>query len=296
MLHILIIVMLGYSGVIAALYFAQGWLIFPGTLFSGGETPQGSVAGERITLEVDEGIRLEGTLFRSEGSRDLVVGFGGNAQDAVALGHDLAIRLAGATVAVFHYRGYGPSTGQASEAALLADALAIHDRLTAELMPARVFAVGVSLGSSVATYLSKQRRLDGLILVTPFDSIEAIARENYPWAPVGLLLQHRFRSADFMIGNPTPVAVIAAGEDRVVRPERTRALVKRLDNLVFQAVIEDAAHNTILGFDEYHEAFLDAFEALAKAKTPALEVPGAASEQPLDSPVGPARPTAAGAD
>lgn len=266
MLHFLIIAVLGYTGVVSALFFAQGWLIFPGSLTGGGKRPPGPIVGERLTLEVEDGVELHGMLFRSTGSRDLVVGFGGNAQDAEALGLDLAARLPDASVAVFHYRSYGPSTGRASEAALLADSLSIYDHLTAEIRPERVFAVGVSLGSSIATYLSGQRHLDGVILVTPFDSIEAIARDSYPWLPVGLLLRHRFPSDVFMTGNPTPVAVIAAAEDRVVRPERTEALVEHLENLVFKAVIGEATHNTILGFDAYDEAFRGAFRSLAGAQ------------------------------
>ena len=53
------------------------------------------------------------------------------------------------------------------------------------LRPGRVFAIGISLGSAMAAYLSKARDLAGVILVTPFDSIEAIARERYFWVPVG---------------------------------------------------------------------------------------------------------------
>ena len=121
-------------------------------------------------------------------------------------------------VAVFHYRGYGPSTGRPSEAALLADALAIHDDLRARLQPQRIYAIGISLGSAVAACLSQQRALAGVLLITPFDSIEAIAKESYFWVPVGLLLRHRFPTIEFMAGNATPVAVIAAEQDRVVRP------------------------------------------------------------------------------
>ena len=54
---------------------------------------------------------------------DLLIGFGGNAQDAEVLAQELAADFPELNVGVFHYRGYGPSTGRPSEAALLADAL-----------------------------------------------------------------------------------------------------------------------------------------------------------------------------
>jgi pimeloyl-ACP methyl ester carboxylesterase len=181
------------------------------------------------------------------------------------LGQDLATRLPDAHVVVFHYRGYGPSTGRPGEAALLADALRIHDALVERLRPDRTFAVGISLGSAMAAWLSKQRPLAGVVLVTPFDSIEAVAKETYFWIPVGLLLRHRFPSVDYMRDNQTPSAVIAAEHDHVVPPRRTAALVAGLSNLVFSKTLTGARHATIYELPAYDEAFLAAFAALREA-------------------------------
>ncbi|MGH6945440.1 MAG: alpha/beta hydrolase, partial [Geminicoccaceae bacterium] len=192
MIKLIALLALAYGGIVALLYLAQTSLIFPGARMSSSRIDQPR-APERLELPTGDGNLLRGMLFRTaHGATDLVIGFGGNAQDAEALGQDLAARLADQHVAVFHYRGYGPSTGQPSEAALLADALTIHDALVERLHPERTFAVGISLGSAVAAWLSKERRLGGVLLVTPFDSIEAVAKEAYFWVPVGLLLRHRF--------------------------------------------------------------------------------------------------------
>lgn len=261
----LAIALLAYGGVVGVLYAAQAWLVFPGRALPS-RPIDGPMAPERIELEADDGVRLHGQLFRAvRGSGDLLIGFGGNAQDAELLGHDLADDFPDVDVAVFHYRGYGPSKGRPSEQTVLADALLIHDRLKERLRPERTFAIGISLGSGVVTYLSKQRALDGIILITPFDSIEAIARENYFWAPVGLLLRHRFPSIDFMADNPTPVAVIAAEKDSVVKPHRTRALIERIPNLVFHEVVPGADHATISQIPIYEEALAEAYRALAAA-------------------------------
>ena len=98
-------------------------------------------------------------------------------------------------VAAFHYRGYAPSTGEPSASAILEDAIAIHDHVVASLAPDRIVAVGLSLGAGPAAHLAARRPIKGLILVTPFDSLRALAREHYPWAPVGLLLRHRMEVA-----------------------------------------------------------------------------------------------------
>jgi len=270
-MKLLAIIAVAYVGIVALLYFAQTWLVFPGAGLPS-RPIDGPLKPERLEIETGDGAVLHGLLFRAEGaSTDLLIGFGGNAQDAELLGHDLAGDFRDLDVAVFHYRGYGPSTGRPSEDAVLADAARIHDALHERLQPERTFAIGISLGSAVATYLSKERRLAGLILVTPFDSIEAVAKESYFWLPVGLLLRHRFPSVEFMADNPTPVAVIAAERDRVVKPRRTKALIDKLSRLVFKKTIPGADHNTIGQLPTYEDALREAFGALSRvpARPPA---------------------------
>jgi pimeloyl-ACP methyl ester carboxylesterase len=254
-----------YVGVVAMLFFAQDWLLFPGTGLPS-ERLDRPRAPERLTLPGDDGATLHGMLLRApDEAADLLIGFGGNAQDAEMLAQDLAVDFPELHTVVFHYRGYGPSTGRPGEAALLADALAIHDALTERLRPARTYAIGISLGSALAAWLSLQRRLAGVLLVTPFDSIEAVAKQSSFWVPVGALLRHRFASIEFMAGNATPAAVIAAEQDRVVRPARTQALVESLPNLVFYRVLAGAAHNTLYQLPAYGEALKDALAALRAA-------------------------------
>jgi uncharacterized protein len=225
---------------------------------------------ERLELPAGEGALLQGMLFRgARDDADVLIGFGGNAQDAELFGQDLAADFPELNVVVFHYRGYGPSTGRPSEQMVLADALTIHDAMVARIRPQRVYAIGISLGSAVAAYLAKERRLAGVLLVTPFDSVEAIAKESYFWVPVGLLLRHRFPAAAFMTDNPTPAAVIAAAADRVVKPHRTKALLARLDNLVFQATLPDAGHETLYELPAYKTTLQAAFAALRAAASEA---------------------------
>ena len=121
-------------------------------------------------------------------------------------------------VAAFHYRGYAPSTGEPSASAILEDAIAIHDHVVASLAPDRIVAVGLSLGAGPAAHLAARRPIEGLILVTPFDSLKALAREHYPWAPVSLLLRHRMEVAGSLAGVAAPVALISAGRTPSFRP------------------------------------------------------------------------------
>jgi alpha-beta hydrolase superfamily lysophospholipase len=283
MVSVLALVGLGYAGIVALLYLLQTSLIFPGTHLPSQRLNSPRVP-ERLELATGDGAILHGMWFAgARADADVLIGFGGNAQDAEVLGQDLASDFSDLNVVVFHYRGFGPSSGRPSEAALLADALAIYDAMVARARPARVYAIGISLGSAVAAYLSRERPLAGVLLVTPFDSVEAIARESYFWVPVGLLLRHRFPSVAFMSGNATPAAVIAAAEDRVVKPRRTKALIKRLDNLVFEATLQGAGHETLYQVPAYETTLRAAFGALRDATSaPDRSVQRQAGATPYD--------------
>lgn len=256
----------GYGVIVALMYGAQSLLIFPGTRLPSRPLDEPLVP-KRLVLQPEAGTNLAGVLFAPDGdgpSEGLLIGFGGNAQDAEVLGQELASTFADLHVAVFHYRGYGESTGEPSEAALFADALAIHDRLVQDLSPKAVYALGISLGSGVAGFLSKERSLKGVILVTPYDSIEAVAKQSYPWLPVGLLLKHRFNTVDAMAGNSTPVAIIAAEQDQVIKPERTAILRSAIGNLVFDETIEGGGHADIYAMPAYPKALRAALSGVAR--------------------------------
>ncbi len=277
MLNLLIGGAAAYGLAVGALYLLQESLLFPR---GAARAPAYDLPARaaRVELSSAEGDRLAGTLLPAAGrSRGLLLGFGGNAWNADDLVVFLGRRLPDHDIVVFHYRGYAPSGGRPGEAALHADALLVHDWAVARLAPSRVVAVGLSLGSAVAAFLAAERRLDGLVLVTPFDSIEAIARERYFWAPVGALLRHRFRADEHLRGLDLPVAVIAASEDRIVPRERTEALLRVLARPVLVATVPGSTHTGLYDRDEFDRLLRRALDALEAApREPAATAPARA--------------------
>lgn len=262
------IFVLKLTGLLVALYLAmallaallQDRLLFPRwAIGSGPALPAGA---ERLALMVEPDAELSGVHLPAEESppegAPLVLGFGGNAWRA----DDLAIHLRSIypdrDIVAFHYRGYAPSTGSPSARAILADALAIHDHVRTRLAPDRIVAVGVSLGAGPAVHLARHRPIAGLILVTPFDSLAAMARQHYPWLPIRLLLRHRMDVAGDLSALETPVAVIVAAQDTVVPPARTEAVRSAAGRLVLDRVIAGAGHNDIYDRPEYGNAMQQA--------------------------------------
>lgn len=227
-----------------------------------GPLPPGA---ERIAID-SGGERLHGIhvppATEAQGPRTLVLGFGGNGWNGEDVGSYLHDLYPEADVVVFHYRGYRPSTGRPSAEALVADAPLVLAEAKRRVRPQRVIAVGFSIGSGVAASLAKSGGVDGLILVTPFDSLKAVAGDIYPWLPVGPFFRHEFDAAQFLAGSDMPVAILAAERDEIIPPRRTEALRTQVRNLVFDRTIGRASHNDIYQRSDFHAAMQEALGAV----------------------------------
>ena len=257
-----------YAAAVAAMFLAQTWLLFP-TALAGAVRVHLPASAQRLEARTPDGEVLVGVRIpAAAGGRDerapVLLGFGGNAWNADAVALHLHGLFPGREVAAFHYRGYAPSTGGPSAAALLADSVLVFGRLQQAHASERVVAVGFSIGSGVAAHLARHRPAAGLVLVTPFNSLEALVRDLYWWAPVGPLRRHRMPAVDFVRGSPVPTALITAGRDAIVPARRGMALCQAVGNLVFVATI-DAGHNDLYGRPAFAAAMREALARIEAA-------------------------------
>jgi len=260
--------LLAVATIAVVMCFSQTEMLFPThAVPRAGPLPLGA---ETLEMETAEGERLHGVHFspsaNEQGTRTLILGFGGNGwngQDVATYLHQI---FPEAHVVAFHYRGYAPSTGSPSAQALKDDAPLIYDLAVSRIRPERTVAVGLSIGSGVAANLSRQRKLDGLILVTPFDSLKLVAGDLFPWLPVGPFFQHEMATADDLQSGETPVAILAAERDEIVLPARTAALRREVPNLAFDRVFAAAGHNDIYQRSDFDAGLREAFQAVVASK------------------------------
>lgn len=258
MWKLLLIPVFLYFALLLLIFTYQARLLFPaGSVGGAGPLPADA---ERLGLDTVDGNRLHGVHIRpaAKASGTLVLGFGGNgwnAEAAAAYLHDL---FPEADVVAFHYRGYRPSSGSPSARALIEDAPLVHDLAVAGIRPARTVAVGLSVGSGVAASLAPRRPLDGLILVTPFDSLGKVAAGQYPWLPVRLLFRHEMKPAEWLSGSEVPTAIIAAERDTLIAAARTEGLRRSAGRLVYDRTIPGAGHNDIYDRPEFRAAMREA--------------------------------------
>ncbi len=221
---------IAYILVLALIFFAQTALLFPTRMVgASGPLPRGA---ERLVVEDRGGGRLHGVHIPPDrsgpGERLVILGFGGNAWNADAVAGYLHDLYPQADVVAFHYRGYRPSSGRPTAAALLADAPLLYDHIAERLGTRRIVAVGFSIGTGVAAHLASRRNLAGLILVTPFDSLERIAAER----------------------------------DTLIPPRHPQALGRAVPNPAMERTIPGAGHNDIYQHPLFRRAMLDALEKI----------------------------------
>ena len=240
-----------FVGVCAVLYLLQEQLIFLRPPLADGDRHVVRLLSgtAEVRVKAHDGTRLHGWLRRTARetpSRGLVIYFGGNAEEVSGLMHD-APMLAPWSVAAFNYRGYGLSEGRPSEAALVADALAIYDWLAKRdgIEPNHIVVFGRSLGSGVAVQLAASRPVRAVMLVSPFDSLRSIARKQYPFVPVSSLLKHPFDSLAHAAAIEAPLLVFAGERDRLIPPEYSQRLHDAWAGPKRWRLIPGADHNDI---------------------------------------------------
>jgi len=262
----LLLVVVVVLGVPAAAYLAQDRMLFLPRL----AVPPGAMRParpvEEIAFATADGPQVRGWLApaRGGGPAPLIVYYGGNAEDAT--GQAFEPWPADWALALVNYRGYGASEGRPSERALCADALVVLDALAQrpDVDPTRIVLVGRSLGTGVATQVAAQRRVQGVVLISPYDSMVAVARYHYPFLPVRWLLRHRFDSVLRAPAIKAPLLAIAGERDTVVPPERSQRLHDAWGGPKHWVLIAEAGHDDLGRQREFWKpirAFLDTARA-----------------------------------
>ena len=112
--------------------------------------------------------------------------------------------------------------------------------------------MGRSLGSGVATYVAVNRQVEKLLLVTPFDSIENVAKNIYWMFPVSLLIKDKFQSINRVKNISAKTYIFIAENDRVIPRARSEQLIAQFSGqLKDSIVISGADHNDISLYPEY---------------------------------------------
>ena len=239
-----------WIGVTAAIAASQRRLVFNPTLKREVDKPRSSSHRTRqIVLRSADGTKLAGWLMTPKvpGPHPAVVYFGGRSEEVSWVVRDAGKLFPGMAVLAVNYRGYGASQGDPAELHMVDDGRLLFDWLAGRhhVDPARVAVVGRSLGSGVAVQVALERPVHSLVLITPYDSILAIAKRKFRAVPVGYVLRHRFESVKYAPSLKAPTYVLRAAIDDVVPHAHTDLLVAQLSRLHQDETVPDSDHMNI---------------------------------------------------
>lgn len=271
-------VLAAYAALLAGLWWGQERLIFlPSTLPA---EHRFLVADDVHEVWVDvPGARLNALHLRLPQPAGVVFFLHGNAGHLGSWFVDIGVyRALGYDLFMLDYRGYGKSTGQVeSEAQLLSDVQAAWASISPRYAGRPVVFLGRSLGTGLATQLAAAlppaERPDLLLLVSPFRSLEAMAREHYPFVPVSLLRYPMRNDAALQAlaqgpGGGPRVVLVHGEQDTIIGPEHARALSALSPGSRLE-LIPGAGHNDLQSFDGYRQAIRSALaDVLARPRGP----------------------------
>ncbi len=243
-MKVLAVILLVYFALSAYLFFAQrNFIYFP--------TPktQHTYLEETYTFE-DATVRV---IVLNEGKPNALLYFGGNAESVEHNAPAFIQHFPNHTLYLMQYRGYGSSTGKPTEANLYADALAVFDQI--QPRHERISVIGRSLGSGIATFLAAQKPVQSVVLITPFDSIEAVAKKLFPFFPVSLLLQDKYNSSENAKRIQAPTLLLVAENDQTVNAVHSENLAKAfMPSVATTTVIPASGHNSITYHPQYYSS------------------------------------------
>jgi pimeloyl-ACP methyl ester carboxylesterase len=202
---------------------------------------------EDVAMATKDGERLHGWWIPapqppSAGSILFCHGNGGNVSDRVL--HAALLARAGFDVLLFDPRGYGRSTGRPSEEGTYRDARAARAAL-AERAEGRVFYLGESLGGAVAIELATAHPPDGLILVSTFTSVRAMARKHYPFLPAAAV-PDAYPSLERIRRLTVPLLVLHGDRDDLVPLMEGEELYANAPAPKRLHVLSGAGHNDLI--------------------------------------------------
>ena len=216
--------------------------------------PQAGSAGDdrpTLTLNVDRERILVNA--RPGPGADAVIYFGGNAENVSLSLPTLAAAFPERSIFAMNYRGYGGSSGKPSETGLIADALALFDRVHGD--HPQIIVIGRSLGSGVAIHIASERPAERLVLITPYDSLLTIAAGQFGFFPLRWLMLDKFESWRYAPKITVPTLLLTAQNDEVIPYASSKSLYDQFRPAVASmTVIRGVDHNSISASPEYIRA------------------------------------------
>ncbi len=237
-----------YGLILAAFYFFQERFLFFPAPTSFGDCP----GIERHNAKAEKFGNIRYYLQSKSHPDSWVVVFHGNAGNACDRTYfmDLLADF-NSNIVLFEYPGYGNDLNVLKESLIIEQALelVLHIKdINSDGLP--IYLLGESLGTGVATITAGHTQVSGLILISGFTSIGAVAQHHYFWLPVKYLLKHKFHADIWASKIKEPVIFFHGLNDDIIPISFARQQVANFKGEKKLVEISGCGHNDILDVGE----------------------------------------------
>ena len=171
-------------------------------------------------------------------------------------------------VYILEYPGYGRRPGRPTQTSIFRAATEAMSLLAATN---RVYLIGESLGTGVASYLAgtSAQSVDGVLLIAPYNNLATVAQHHMRIFPARWLLRDTYRSDVYLKNYSGPVAFLLAGQDTVIPSRFGRRLYDEYHGPKQLWEVREAGHNEIhqVGISWWKEA-VDFWQRYAASGSP----------------------------
>lgn len=243
-------ILIVYITLTLILFLAQRKLLyFPDTIFPKEESVK--VRGLEYWTTQDNNYRGLISKQPQDNWKGTIIVFHGNAGTAIDRSYysDALVKL-GYRVLLAEYPGYGGRSGKPSESVFVNDA-----RETIKLIQQEygnpIYVWGESLGSGVvaSTVSDLTLPVDGIVLITPWDSLPNLAQTTYSFFPVRWIVLDKFNSVKNLKSFKGNIGILIAGKDEVISAKLGNNLYESLPKTHKKLwFLENAGHNSWLNY------------------------------------------------
>lgn len=172
---------------------------------------------KEINIKTNDGIILNGLLFKADNSKGLIFYLHGNGGSLNYYG-SLAKTYTDLNYDVFmlDYRGYGKSEGSNNgQEQFFQDIQTAYNELKKSYSEDKIIVLGHSLGTGPAAKLASTNNPKLLILEAPYYSFTDLMTRTFPLIPT-FILKYKFETNKYLKDCKVPVVIFHGNQDRVI--------------------------------------------------------------------------------
>lgn len=213
---------------------------------------------EGLYIQTNDGIKLNGLLFRAHESKGLIFYLHGNAGALDSWGSVASLYTElGYDVFLLDYRGFGKSEGEIrSQRRLFEDVQTAYNKMKELYDEDNIIVLGYSIGTCPATWLASVNNPHLLILQAPYYSMTGIIQGICPVIP-RFLVKYKLETYKYITNCKMPIVIFHGDADMVINYKNSimlSSLFKKEDSLV---ILTNEGHNGITYNEQYKKNLID---------------------------------------